>query len=161
LGNNLWNFPIPASDPKVKSVSTLDFFFTLGPANAVNPLYAARLDIDAGAEIPTNWYRKILPFSFDIHDVTKQRGSVTILNNVINPTVGETVRVSYQLAKAGRTVISVFTLDGDMVKILYRGTRAAGTTPRTGTARTKAAGRWPGACTSSGWWAPSWTRSGK
>ena len=125
-GAPLWQFPIPSSNPKVKSGSTLDFFFTLGAANSVNPLYAARLAIIPTAPIPTDWYKRILPFSFDIRDVTKQRGSVTILNNVINPTVGEMTRVSYQLAQAGRTVVSVFTLDGDLVKILYRGTRAAG-----------------------------------
>ncbi|MFA6508781.1 MAG: FlgD immunoglobulin-like domain containing protein, partial [Treponemataceae bacterium] len=122
----LWDFPIDSTDPKVKSVSILDFFFTLGAANATNPLYAARLNIATGASIPTDWYRRVLPFSFNIHDVTQQRGSVTILNNVINPNNGEITRVSYQLGTAGRATVQVFTLDGDLVKVLYRGNRAAG-----------------------------------
>ncbi|AEJ20634.1 autotransporter-associated beta strand repeat-containing protein [Gracilinema caldarium] len=123
----LWNFSIPASDPRVKSVSTLDFFFTLDNGlNADNPLYVARLDVAPGAAIPSNWYRLVRPFSFDIHDVTKQRSNATILNNVIDPTKGERVRLSYQLTKAGQVTIQVFTLDGDLVQVLYRGYRQAG-----------------------------------
>jgi len=123
----LWNFSIPSSDPRVKSVSTLDFFFTLDTgANADNPLYVARLDVAPGAAIPPDWYRRVKPFSFDIHDVTKQRSNVTILNNVIDPTKGERVRLSYQLTKPGQVTIQVFTLDGDLVQVLYRGYRQAG-----------------------------------
>ncbi len=123
----LWNFSIPASDPRVRSVSTLDFFFTLDAGgNADNPLYVARLDVAPGAAIPSNWYRLVRPFSFDIHDVTKQRSNATILNNVIDPTKGERVRLSYQLTKAGQVTIQVFTLDGDLVQVLYRGYRQAG-----------------------------------
>jgi hypothetical protein len=122
----LWNLLIDSKDPKVKSVSVFDFFFTLGAENAVDPLYVARLDIAPGAAIPADWYRRIKPFSFEIHDVKKQRSNVTILNNVIDPTKGERVRISYQLNKGGSTTIQVFTLDGDLVDVLYRGNRAAG-----------------------------------
>jgi len=58
--------------------------------------------------------------------VTKQRSSATILNNVIDPTKGERVRLSYQLVKGGQVTIQVFTLDGDLVQVIYRGNRAAG-----------------------------------
>ncbi len=123
----LWNFSIPASDPRVKSVSTLDFFFTLDAGgNSDDPLYVARLDVAPGAPIPPDWYRRVKPFSFDIHDVTKQRSNATILNNVIDPTKGERVRLSYQLTKPGQVTIQVFTLDGDLVQVLYRGYRQAG-----------------------------------
>ncbi|MEJ5189589.1 MAG: FlgD immunoglobulin-like domain containing protein [Breznakiellaceae bacterium] len=123
----LWNFNIPASDPRVRSVSTLDFFFTLDNGSiTADPLYVARLDVAPGAVIPADWYRRVRPFSFDIHDVTKQRSSATILNNVIDPTKGERVRLSYQLTKAGQVTIQVFTLDGDLVQVLYRGYREAG-----------------------------------
>ncbi|MCX7949274.1 MAG: hypothetical protein N2509_04085, partial [Treponemataceae bacterium] len=123
----LWNFSIPASDSRVRSVSTFNFFFTLdNGSNITDPLYVARLDIAPGAAIPSNWYRLVRPFSFDIHDVTKQRSNVTILNNVIDPTKGERVRLSYQLTKAGQVTIQVFTLDGDLVQVLYRGYRQAG-----------------------------------
>jgi hypothetical protein len=123
----LWNFSVPASDPRVRSVSTLDFFLTLdNGGNTDDPLYVARLDVAPGAPIPANWYRLVRPFSFDIHDVTKQRSNATILNNVIDPTKGERVRLSYQLTKAGQVTIQVFTLDGDLVQVLYRGYRQAG-----------------------------------
>jgi hypothetical protein len=125
---NLWNFSIPSSDPRVFSVSTLGFFFTVTPAapSTQQPLYCARLAIDAGTAIPSNWYTLIRPFAFEVHDITLQRGSVTILNNVIDPTKGETVRLSYTLADAGATTITVFTLDGDVVRRLDMGTKAAG-----------------------------------
>jgi hypothetical protein len=126
-GTSLWNFSIPASDPKVKSVSTLDFFFTLdNGTNVATPLYAGRLDVPAGAAIPPDWYRRVKPFSFDIHNITKQRSNATILNNVIDPTKGERVRLSYQLTSSGQVTIQVFTLDGDLVQVLYRGSRSAG-----------------------------------
>jgi hypothetical protein len=125
---NLWNFAIPSTDPRVVSVSTFGFFFTVTPSAPVGqqPLYCARLAIDAGTAIPSYWYALVRPFSFDIHDLTLQRGSVTILNNVIDPTKGETVRLNYTLAEAGATTITVFTLDGDVVKRLYMGTEGAG-----------------------------------
>jgi flagellar hook assembly protein FlgD len=94
--------------------------------NTVDPLYAGRLDIRPGADVPSNWFRLVKPFSFNIQDVKLQRSSVTILNNVIDPTKGEFVRVSYQLAKSGPVTVQVFTLDGDLVQVLYRGSRAAG-----------------------------------
>ena len=122
----LWNLEIDADDPKIKSVSTIGFYFTLGAENTVDPLYAARLDFKTGNPVPDDWYRRIKPFTFAIHDVKQQRSAVTILNNVINPEKGERVRISYQLRKGGATVIQVFTLDGDLVDVLYRGTRAAG-----------------------------------
>ncbi|MBA7631244.1 hypothetical protein ES703_38774 [subsurface metagenome] len=33
-----------------------------------------------------DWYRRVRPWYFEIHDVIRQRGEVSILNNVINPT---------------------------------------------------------------------------
>jgi hypothetical protein len=126
VGSSLWNVPIGSDDPLVRSISTIDFYFSLGALNVKNPLYVVRLDAPTGGAIPADWYRKLKPFSFDIHDVTKQRSSATILNNVIDPTKGERVRLSYQLVKGGQVTIQVFTLDGDLVQVLYRGNRAAG-----------------------------------
>jgi fibronectin-binding autotransporter adhesin len=115
VATNLWNFAIASSDPRIVSVSTVGFFFAFTPGASGQPLYAARLDMTAGAAVPANWYYKVKPYSFAIHDVTKQRGGVTILNNVIDPTRGETVRLSYQLKKSGAVTATVFTLDGDVV----------------------------------------------
>jgi fibronectin-binding autotransporter adhesin len=123
IGSGLYNFAIPASDPRVVSISKLDFFFTFQPSPAGEPLYALRLDLPSGAAggvVPPDsaswqWYRSLKPFSFGIHDVTLQKGGATILNNVIDPTKGETARLSYQLSKSGAVTITVFTLDGDVV----------------------------------------------
>jgi hypothetical protein len=107
-----------------ESPAMLDFFFHLG--GTPPDLFAARLDIKPGAPIPSNWYQLVRPFSFEIHDITRQRSGVTILNNVINPNNGESTYVHYQLVKGGQVTIQVFTLDGTMVDILYRGHRDAG-----------------------------------
>jgi hypothetical protein len=125
---NLWNFDIDSGDPRVVSVSTLGFFFSLGSSAPAGrqPLYGARLDVAAGESIPAAWYRLVKPFAFEIHDIRLQRGSVTVLNNVIDPSKGETARLSYQIATEGAVTITVFTLDGNVVKRLYSGSRAVG-----------------------------------
>jgi hypothetical protein len=107
-----------------KSVSRLDFVFRL-PGTAPD-IYAVRLDMAPGAAIPPNWYSLLRPWSFDIHDVRLQRGGVTILNNVINPEQSEKVQVRYHLVNGGRVTIQVFTLDGNMVKVLFRGWKTQG-----------------------------------
>ena len=126
--SNLWDFAIPSSNARVVSPSTLGFFFTLTPAAPAGqqPLYAARLDVTAGTALPAAWYRLVRPFAFDIHDVRLQRGSVTILNNVIDPTKGETARLYYQITADGAVTITVFTLDGNVVRRLYSGSKAVG-----------------------------------
>jgi hypothetical protein len=115
VATNLYDFKLPASNPRIVSVSTLGFFFTLAVSPTSPPLYVARLDMTAGTAVPANWYYKVKPFSFIIHDVTTQRGGVTILSNVIDPTKGDTVKLSYQLQKSGAVTATVFTLDGDVV----------------------------------------------
>jgi hypothetical protein len=133
-GSGLYNFTIPASDPRVVSISKLDFFFTLQSDPAGEPLYVLRLDLPAGAApgaVPADsaawhWYLNLKPFSFQLHNVTLQKGGTTILNNVIDPTKGQTARLSYQLASAGSVTVTVFTLDGDVVMRLVNGQQAAG-----------------------------------
>jgi hypothetical protein len=102
----------------------LDFFFHLEGTPA--DLFAASLDIERGAAIPSNWYRLVRPFGFEIHDITLQRSGVTILNTVINPDNGESVYVQYHLVKGGQVTVQVFTMDGTMVDVLYRGRREPG-----------------------------------
>ena len=109
------------------SGKTMDFYLRLN-TNPVftGDLFIGRLDIPPSAVIPDNWYRLIRPFTFDIHDITLQRSGVTILNNVINPAAGERTYVDYRLLRSGQVTIQVFTLDGNMVDVLYRGHREAG-----------------------------------
>ena len=123
----LWNAAVDSSNSKIVSGKSFEFFYTVnGYGSSTAPLYCARLDMTAGGDIPANWYRLIKPFSFEIHDVRKQRGAVTILNNVIDPTQGETVRLSYQIESDGYVTVTVFTLDGDVVRRLYAGQQSAG-----------------------------------
>ena len=124
VSGNLYLFNFTAGANGYNSGNTMDFFFHVDGTPA--DLFAGRLDIAPSAEIPDNWYRLVRPFSFAIHDVTLQRSGVTILNNVINPNKGESTYVDYRLNKGGQVTIQVFTLDGTMVDILYRGRREAG-----------------------------------
>jgi flagellar hook assembly protein FlgD len=58
--------------------------------------------------------------------VNLQKGGATILNNVIDPTKGQTARLSYQLPSDGAVTVTVFTLDGDVVARLVNGRQSAG-----------------------------------
>ncbi len=119
VSTQLRDFTLPAGDPALRDGATVELFFRLPGAI---PLYAGRLQ-DYYA---TDWYRKVRPWSFDIHDVIEQRGTVTILNNVINPLRGESASLFYRLTGSGYVTIQVFTLAGDIVDVLYRGTQDAG-----------------------------------
>jgi hypothetical protein len=117
-GGNLYNFVIPAAD--LLSYSSVEFYFTAkgGPLD----LIVARLD--AGASLP--WFRRVKPFSFRLREMVSQRGGATILNNVINPDRGDSAVLQYVLTRSGRVTIQVFTLDGNLVRVLERSSRAAG-----------------------------------
>jgi hypothetical protein len=118
--NHLYIYKFLKNDPGDDSVSRLDFLFHLAGTPA--DLFAARLDPAAAGP----WYHRVRPFSYDIHDITQQRGGVTILNNVINPNKGEKTYIRYLLTGGGRVTIQVFTLDGNLVKVLRRENRGAG-----------------------------------
>jgi fibronectin-binding autotransporter adhesin len=118
---NLRKFIIPSSDSKMKDGSTLDLFFRLNGAAGAE-LFGARI-IDASA---ANWYRLVRPWSFQIKDIFKQRGDVSILNNVINPDSGEKAVLHYVLPVEGMVTINVFNLGGDLVSVLHRGRQPAG-----------------------------------
>jgi flagellar hook assembly protein FlgD len=70
--------------------------------------------------------RTVAPWSFKIKDTT-QRGGASILNNVINPSLGEYTTIVYTLNRSGPVTIQVFTLSGDIVDVLQRGQQSAGT----------------------------------
>jgi hypothetical protein len=123
-GSGLFTYEFKAGADGFESGAKLDFFFRLD--TSPDDVFNGRLDISPGAPVPANWYRLVRPFSFDIHDITRQRSGVTITNNVINPSRGEKTYVHYQLPRSGRVTIQVFTLDGSMVKSLRRESRPAG-----------------------------------
>ena len=61
-----------------------------------------------------------------MRDIRFQRDSVTILSNIINVTKLEKTTLHYVISEPGTVTIQVFTMDGDIVDILYRGRRDAG-----------------------------------
>ena len=116
---NLWQFTFPESDPNIVSGTNIGFFFKLTGAN---PLYVARLE-NPGA---SDWYRTVVPWRFLVRDIVTQRGGISILNNVINPLEGEKAVLHYALSGSGMVTINVFTLDGSIVDVLFRGRQDAG-----------------------------------
>ncbi|MDR2111176.1 MAG: T9SS type A sorting domain-containing protein, partial [Spirochaetaceae bacterium] len=123
----LFVFDLQDTDSGYESGSRLEFLLRLG--DSPEDLFAARLameDLPPGAEIPEDWYQRVRPFSYGIRDVSIQRGGATILNNVINPNNGERTYIRYHLVKGGRVTVQVFTMDGNLVKILRRENRSAG-----------------------------------
>jgi hypothetical protein len=122
---NLYNFNFIVGGPDgYEDKKVLEFFLHL--TGSPLDLFAARLDIPAGTAVPNDWYYRIKPFSFGIHNITRQRNSATILNNVINPVKGERVYLDYTIGSSGPVTIQVFTLDGNLVQVLERGNKSAG-----------------------------------
>jgi hypothetical protein len=120
-GNRLYNFTIPGSN--LVSYTNVEFYFT-AKKGASGGLVIARFDAKGGASLP--WYRRIKPFSFRLREMVSQRGGATILNNVINPDRGDSAVLHYVLTRGGRVTIQVFTLDGNLVKVLERSSKGAG-----------------------------------
>ena len=108
------NFLIPEADPEVIPGSNIQMIFQYGD------LYCARLT-------NANDITSVAPWSFNISQIKLQRGGVTILNNVINANNGEKTILQVDVSKAGNIVIQVFTLDGNVVKVLERGLKGGGT----------------------------------
>ncbi|MDR2049528.1 MAG: hypothetical protein LBP69_08745, partial [Treponema sp.] len=121
----LFNYDFTVGTDDYGNEKTLEFLFHL--AGTPGDLYAVRLDVDAGAvQLPPDWYYRVRPFSFGIHNITRQRSGATVLNNVINPAAGERVYLDYDLKKPGRVTVQVFTLDGNLVKVLERSNKQTG-----------------------------------
>ena len=95
--------------------STFTYDVTSNPA----PLYALRLD-------DPNDITSIDLWSFRVKDITPQRGGITIMNNVIDPTVGEKMVLNVNMKSEGDLSIIVMTLDGNVVTYLNRGSLSAG-----------------------------------
>lgn len=88
------------------------------------PLYAFRMPKE---RIAAGDFSFIDLWSFRTKDLTKQRGGVTILNNVINASTGEKTAVEVNMKSAGNLNVFVMTLDGNIVKRLSKGSVKAGT----------------------------------
>lgn len=83
------------------------------------PLFAVRLKNPQDITSLDLW-------SFRLQGLTLQRGNVTILNNVINASQGESATVQVNLASEGALSVVVMTLDGNVVQYLQHGNASAG-----------------------------------
>ncbi len=126
---------------QIPDVTSLSFLFALKDANSeyltVNhypaynystkmydlgqkfPLFALRLDNKEDVKSFDLW-------SLKLDSISLQRGGVTILNNVINPLLGDKSILKLDLAQKARVNILVMTLDGNIVKYLNRGSLDSG-----------------------------------
>ena len=83
------------------------------------PLYSLRMHDVSDINTLDLW-------SFKIKGTTGQRGGVTILNNVINASLGEKTIVKVELPQEGKLNVIVMTLDGNVITYLNRGNTRAG-----------------------------------
>jgi len=113
--SKLYNYEIAASD--IADSAKFEFIFRL---SNISDLFIVRLDIPRGGAIPAKWYTLLRPFVFEIHNMRRQRGGVTIMNNVINSNNRETAFIRYHLTRPGRVTVQIYTLDGTLVKSLRR-----------------------------------------
>jgi hypothetical protein len=115
--SKLFIYDIAANSLNVESGAKFEFIFRL---SNISDMFIARLDIPQGAAIPANWYTLIRPFVFEIQNIRRQRGGVTVLNNVINSNNREAAFIRYHLTRPGRVNVQIYTLDGTLVKSLRR-----------------------------------------
>jgi hypothetical protein len=109
-----------ANNSAFSSGGKLDFVLRLNIPGADPNLFVARFAPPSGT-LPSNWYNFIRPFSFDIQDIRLQRGGVTVLNNVINPTTHDNLcYIRYHLVRPGRVTVQIYTLDGTLVRSIRR-----------------------------------------
>ena len=88
------------------------------------PLYAFRMPKE---RIAAGDFSFIDLWSFRTKNITRQRGGVSILNNVINASVGEKTAIEVNMKSDGNLNVFVMTLDGNIVRRLSKGTVKAGT----------------------------------
>lgn len=136
--NSLWNMTWKNDDFKLAAGNEYQFFFKIldsagnpieidhdGDAETAKiPLYAFRMPKE---QIAAGNFSFIDLWSFNISSITKQRGGVTILNNVIDAGIGEKCTVEVNLPSEGNLNIFVMTLDGNIIKRLSKGIVTAGT----------------------------------
>ncbi|MBQ5471749.1 MAG: hypothetical protein IIT58_07075, partial [Treponema sp.] len=84
------------------------------------PLFALRLK-------DSNDLTSLDLWSFKLKDVKKQRGGVSIANNVINATQGEKTVIQLDVKETGNVSVVVMTLDGNVVQYLHHGNLSSGT----------------------------------
>ncbi|MBB5226500.1 FlgD immunoglobulin-like domain containing protein [Treponema ruminis] len=88
------------------------------------PLYTFRMPKE---RISAGDFSYLDLWSFTTRDLTRQRGGVTILNNVINAALGEKTAIEVNMKNDGNLNVFVMTLDGNIIKRLSKGSVKSGT----------------------------------
>lgn len=83
------------------------------------PLFAFNLSNSSDLLSLSPWY-------ITLKSITKQRGGVTILNNVINAAAGEKTVLKVNMPSSGNLDIMIMTIDGNIVKYLAHGNAGTG-----------------------------------
>jgi hypothetical protein len=112
--NAVRDYLIPSADSEIQTGAQVEFLFQVGTLLCV------------GAQNSSD-PRTAAPWRFRLSDVTRQRGGVSILKNVINPRNGDSTELQYTLTESGLVSVQVMTLSGEVVSVLYRGRQSAGT----------------------------------
>ena len=107
----LYSYLVPGTD--VKSGDRFEFLFEVGG------MYAARV-------INLKDPRTVAPWTFTVQDIVRQRGGVTIMNNVISPRFKDVTTIVYSLRERGSVTILVSDMQGNIVNVLQRGTQDPG-----------------------------------
>jgi len=113
------------------------FAFTDAANNTIDVIHSPELDLDTeeqkylttSVRMPLYALRLTNPdditsidlWSFKLRTQTKQRGGVSILNNVINPVEGEKTIIEVDNPSEGSVNVIVMTLDGNIITYLNRG----------------------------------------
>jgi hypothetical protein len=114
------NYTFNFADPKMTNETLVKFLIRF--TDAAPDMFYARL----ARPNDQDWYRSVKPWAFGIHVPGGQQGNVDIYKNVINPNNGDLSKLHYVLPRDGNVTIQVFSLSGDLVKVLYRGRLGAG-----------------------------------
>ena len=114
------SYEINFGHPDLENETIFEFYLSF--SNAAPGLLYARLTRPTASD----WYRSVRPFAFGLHKPLPQKGGVEIFKNVINPERGERTLLQYSLKNSGQVTISIFTLNGDLVRVLFAGRQNAG-----------------------------------
>ncbi|UTC76658.1 hypothetical protein E4O04_00920 [Treponema sp. OMZ 799] len=110
----LLNFIIRATDPHLKKGMVGQFMYVYD-----GWLPCARLK-------DSNNILSFDVWNFNIAGVQKQKGGVSIFDNVVNPHKGQSAKIAAHLKKSGMLTIQIMTLDGNVVRTLARSHKNAG-----------------------------------
>ena len=112
--NNLMNFVIPETDPYLMPEKVGGFMYVYD-----GWLPCARLRNNQDILSFDVWHFKIV-------GARKQRGGVSMFNNVINPNSDQNTVLEIDIKKSGFLTIQVMTIDGSIIKTIERDQKPVG-----------------------------------